>query len=146
MKLVTPLVLKVCTALALMTSLKVRASRMAEGKKLVSQFLAPLLPQIGRHDHQDTAASFGPTLDDQEPRLDGLAQTHFVGQNRPPGEWITKRKQGCFDLVRVEIDLGVGENRRQPFDAVGCTTPRQFVGDVFRVIRRELHGVTSTGC
>ena len=83
---------------------------------------------------------FRPTLSDQEARLDGLAQTDLIGEDRPAGQRIAEREQGRFDLVRVEINLSIGENRRQPFDAVGRTTPRQLVGDVLGVVRRELHG------
>ena len=43
-------------------------------EELVGQFLAPLLPQIGRHDDQDATLPFRPALVDQEPGLDGLSQ------------------------------------------------------------------------
>ena len=114
-------------------------------EELVGQFLAPLLPQVGRHDDQDATLAFRPALVDQEPGLDGFPQPDFVGQDGAAGKRVAEGEECRLDLVRIEIDLGIGQDRRQLLNAVGSTTPRQFVGDVLGVVRRELHGITSTG-
>ena len=49
--------------------------------ELVLQFLVPLLAQVGGHDDQDATAALSPALGDHQPRLDGLAEPHFVGQD-----------------------------------------------------------------
>ena len=41
----------------------------------------PLLAQVGRYDDQDTAAPLGPALGDHQTRLDGFAESNFIGQD-----------------------------------------------------------------
>jgi hypothetical protein len=63
-------------------------------------------------------------LREEQPGLDGLAETDLVGQDRPLREWALKREKRGFDLVGVQIYLGIlrplhvakGRNRFFPFN------------------------------
>ena len=119
-------------------SLKVRPSKMTEREQeLVGQFLAPLLPQVGRNDDQDATLPLRPALGDQEPGLDGLSQAHLVGQDGTTGKRVPEGEQSRLDLMGIQVDLGIRENRRQLLDAVEAPPPRQFMGDVLGVVRRS---------
>lgn len=49
--------------------------------EFVLQLLMPLLAQIGRDDDEHLAPPLRPALGDDQPGLDGFAQTHFIGQD-----------------------------------------------------------------
>ncbi len=78
--------------------------------ELVGQFLSPLFAQVCRQNHQQAALALGPLLREQEARLDGLPKPDFIRQNRPFGERAAEGKEGSLDLVRIEIDLSIGEH------------------------------------
>ena len=78
-------------------------------KELLLDFLVPLFAKVGWRNHQDAPLSFGPFLREDQARLDGLAETDFVCQQRLFRQRRVEGKQGGFDLVRVQIDLSVNE-------------------------------------
>jgi hypothetical protein len=45
-----------------------------------------------------------------------------------------KREQGRFDLMGVQIDLGIGKRPGQLFNAVGRALFGQIEGEKFRVV------------
>jgi hypothetical protein len=53
--------------------------------ELVLQLLVPLLAQVGRDDDEDAPLALCPALGNHQARLDGLAQTHLVGQDHALG-------------------------------------------------------------
>ena len=108
-------------------------------KELVQQFLIPLLAEIGRQDDQDFSFSFRPFLGDDNARLDGLSQTYFIGENGAFGQGRAESKEGSLNLMRVEIDLGVGQGRGQFFKAVRGTALGQLEGEVFSVVGVYIH-------
>ena len=108
-------------------------------KELVRQLLAPLLPQVGRHDHEEAALALGPLLGKEQPRFDGLPEPHLIGEDRPLRERALEGEEGGFDLMRVEIHLRVGEHRGQFLDAIRGAAPSQLVGEVLRVVVGQLH-------
>ena len=82
---------------------------------------------------------------DQEPGLDGFPQPDLVGQDGTTRKRGAEGEERRLDLVRVEVDLGIRQHRRQLLDAVGSATPRQFMGEVLGVVRRQVHRVGATG-
>lgn len=107
------------------------------------QFDRPLLAQIGRSDHQQAALPFRPLLRQQQSGFNGLPEPDFVGENRPVRKRILESEQGGFDLMRVQIDLGIGQRPGKLFDAVGRTLFGQIVCEEFRMKNRELDGFRS---
>lgn len=112
-------------------------------EELVGEFLTPLLAEIGRHDDQEPALAFGPPLGKQDARLDGLTETHLVGEDGPFGQGRLKGKEGGLDLVGIQIDLGISQRSRQFADAVRRTAFGQLMGKVGGVIR-GVHGVRAS--
>ena len=85
-------------------SLKVRVSRIDGGEEeLVGQLLAPLLAQVGRHDDQQAALSFGPVLGEQKPGLDGLAQARLHRPGSHPSRTGCGRRRA---RLRPDADSG----------------------------------------
>lgn len=78
--------------------------------ELVVKLLAPLLAQVGGEDDQEAPLSLGPLLRQKKAGLNRFPQTHLVRQDRAFREGATKGKKRRFDLVRVQIDLGIGEH------------------------------------
>ena len=132
---------------ARMVSLNVRASKMTDGRKNLSasswlhcfRKLAGTMTRMRRFPSAQLWSI-------KSPASMVLPKPHFVGQDGTTGKRVAEGEECRFDLMRIEIDLGIRQDRRQLLNAVGSTTPRQFVGDVLGVVRRQLHGVTSTGC
>jgi hypothetical protein len=96
--------------------------------------LAPLLSQIGRENYQEAPPPLGPLLRQKEARLDRLSEPDFVGEDRSFGERAAKGKERGIDLIRVEVDLGVCQHRRELLHAVGGAAFRQLMREVFRVV------------
>ena len=115
-------------------------------EELVRQFLAPLLAQVGRHDDQQAALSFGPVLGEQEPGLDGLAQPDFVGQDRTLREGAAEGEECGLDLMGIQIDLGIGQHRRELLDAVGGTAFGELVGKILGVKVGQVHAAMRPEC
>ena len=82
-------------------------------KELVLQLHAPLAAERGGSDNQDAAPVLGPKLADDDSGLDGLAQSHFVGQDHALGEWGLKRKKGRHHLMGVQVDTCLGQDTCQ---------------------------------
>jgi hypothetical protein len=55
-------------------------------EELLGQLLIPLLAQVRRRDDQDAPLALRPLLGEHQTRLDGLAETDLVGQQRALGE------------------------------------------------------------
>ncbi len=106
----------------------------ARQKELLGQLLIPLLAQVRRRDHQNAPLALRPHLRQHETRFDGLAQAHFVGQQRTFGKRRVKGKERRIDLMRIEIDLRADQRAGKLFDAVRRTAPGEFVGEVFCVV------------
>ena len=85
------------------------------------------------------ALAFCPLLREEQTRLDRLPKAHFVREDRPLGEWAAKCEQRRFDLVRIKIDLGICEHRREFLDAIGWTASGELVGEVLRLEVGEFH-------
>ena len=51
--------------------------------ELVSQFLMPLLAQIGRSDHENTTLALRPTLGNEQAGLNGFAEANLIGKDGP---------------------------------------------------------------
>ena len=81
-------------------------------EELLGQLLIPLLAQIGRRDDQDAPLALRPFLREDQARLDGLAETDLVGQQRALGERRLEGEQGGIDLMGIQIDLGARRRRQ----------------------------------
>ena len=81
--------------------------------ELVLQLLVPLLAQVGRGDDEDAPLALCPALGYHQTSLDGFAQAHFVGQDDPFGQRAVKGKQGRFDLVGIQVHLGIDQRGGQ---------------------------------
>src|SRR5450756_423957 len=101
--------------------------------ELVRQLLRPLFAQVGRHDHQHPARALDPLLRQQQPSLDRLPQPHLVGEDGALGKRAAEGEERRLDLMRVEIDLRVGENSSELLDAVGRAALGDLVGEVLGV-------------
>lgn len=101
--------------------------------KFVGKFLTSLLTQVGGHDHEELALSLGPTLRKQKTGFDSLSEPNLIGQDRAPRKWIAEGEKSSFNLVRIEIDLGVREHTGQHLYAVRRAAFCQFMRKVFRV-------------
>ena len=55
------------------------------------------------------ATAFGPTLGQNDARLDGLTEPDLIGKDGPARQRRAEREQRGFDLVRVQIDARVGD-------------------------------------
>jgi len=106
-------------------------------RELVLQLLVPLLAQVGRNHDQHATLALGPELGQHQARLDGLAEPHLVGQDDASGERVAAGEQRRFDLVRIQVDLGVDERRAQGCDAVGVRPPGQLPGEELCLMRRK---------
>lgn len=60
---------------------------------------------------------------------DSFCVSHLDDEYRRP-----KRKQCGIDLMGIQIDLGVSKSSRELLDAIGSTSLRQLVSEVFSVI------------
>lgn len=81
------------------------------------EFNGPLLPDGGRANDDEPAFLFGPELAEDDSGFDGLAEADFIGEDDSFGEGRLEGKEGGFDLVGVEIDLGVEKGLREPAKA-----------------------------
>jgi hypothetical protein len=56
-------------------------------------------------------------------------------------------EEGGFDLMRIQVDLGVNERARELLDAIGRTSLGQLVSEVLGVVRSQRHrmAVSETG-
>src|SRR4051812_21994580 len=101
--------------------------------EFVGEFLTPLLAKVGWHDHNKLAFSLGPPLRKQETSLDSLSESNLIGQDRAPRERIAEGEKSGFNLVGIEIDLGVREYASQHLHAVRRTAFGQLMRKVFCV-------------
>ena len=106
-------------------------------KNFSSNFLVPLFAEARWRDDQDAPLAFGPFLREDQARLDGLAQANFVRQQRTPRQRGAEGEQRGFDLVGVQIDLGVNERAGELLDAIG----RASLGAAH--VRNTSHGAAS---
>ena len=119
----------------LIASLYDRDSRIRQGRKNFSWIswchclrrLAGVMTRIA-------PLAFGPFLRDDQARLDGLAQTDLICQHRPLRQWRMKGEQSGFDLVRIQIDLGVNQRAGQLLDAIGRAPLGQFMSEILGVV------------
>jgi hypothetical protein len=109
--------------------------------KLVRQLLRPLLAQVRRDDHEQVALSLGPLLGEQQARFDRLPETDLVGEDSALRKGASEREQGRLHLMRVQVDLRVGEGGRELFHAVGGTALGQLVREILSVEIGDHHGV-----
>ena len=103
-------------------------------EELFGQLLIPLLAQVGRRDDQNAPLALRPLLRKHQAGLDGLAQAHFVGQQRAFGKRRVEGEQGRIDLMRVQIDLRIHQRTGQLLDAIRRAAAGQLVGEVFGVV------------
>ena len=101
-------------------SLPYRASRCALGPKIEARglvgetgdLLLPFRLDRGRADHQHAPDALAPAQElARRDRLDGLAESHFVGQQ---GAFAEGKVQHAFDLIRQELrfqEAGTGLSR-----------------------------------
>lgn len=75
-----------------------------------------------------------PSLREDQARLDGLAQADLIRQQRPLRQGRIKGKQGSFDLMRIEVYLGIDQCPGEPLRAVGGAPFGQLVSEVFGVV------------
>ena len=75
-------------------------------------------------------------------RLDGLAEAHLVGEHAAAGRQRVERERGRLDLVRVQVDRGVGEGPGEPGGPAAAARRERLGGDPL-VERRELGLVRS---
>jgi len=111
----------------------------ARQEELFLQFLVPLLTEIGRRDGQEMAFALCPSLGKDEPRFDRLPQSHFIRKNGTFGKRRLERKQRSVDLMRVQVNLRVHERTCELLDTVRGTALRQLVGEILRVVMRQVH-------
>jgi hypothetical protein len=114
--------------------------------KLVLQLLIPLLAQVGRDDDQNSAAAFGPKLREHEASFDGLSQADLVGQDNTTGQGVPAGKQRRFDLMRIQIDLGIDQGVAKRLDGIPGRAPGQLPGEelalVVGVFRNDFHSAS----
>jgi len=102
------------------------------------QFQGPLLADRSRADDKDASLLFRPQLAENQSGLDGFPQTDFVGENDAFGKRRLEGEQSGFDLVRIQIDLGVEERLRQAPNTLGVLQ-REGMGKVFGLVVDECH-------
>src|SRR4051794_29280224 len=99
----------------------------------------PLLPQIGRRDYQYAPLLFCPLLRQHQARFDRFSKSNLVSQKRPFRKWRMESKERGFDLMRVEVDLGINQRARQLLDTIGRTPFCKLVGKKSCVVRCQRH-------
>ena len=117
-----------------MASLKLRVSRMADGRKNLSASSWPhcfrRLAGTMTSSRRFRSAHFW--------AISSPASIVFPSPLRRPGsparKWVAEGEQRRLDLVRVQVDLGIRQHGRQLLDAVGGTPLRQFVGKILGVV------------
>ena len=72
--------------------------------KLVEQFRFPLFAQGGRTNNDDFSLACGPILAYHQTSLDGLTKSHLVCQHHTLRKRTTKGKQGCINLMGIDVD------------------------------------------
>ena len=63
----------------------------------------PLLAETGWNNDQNLAFALRPLLGKQNPCLNRLSETDFVGEDRAFGQWGAKSKQRSLDLMGVQV-------------------------------------------
>jgi hypothetical protein len=87
----------------------------------------PLLPKIGGRDDEDVPLPFSPFLREHESGFNGLTESNLIGEERAFRKRRPKSEQGRFDLMRIQINLGIDEGTSELFDAVGGTSFGEFM-------------------
>lgn len=102
--------------------------------ELFGEFDTPLLSQGSGHHEEDAPFAFGPKLGEEDAGLDGFSEANFVRENGTVGEGGFEGKKGGLDLVRVEVDFGIGKRSGDFFKTSCGTTSREFVAEVFGLV------------
>jgi len=77
---------------------------------------------------------FSSSLRKHKPGFDGLAQSHFVGQQSASGKRGFEGKQCGIDLMRIKINLCIDKRGSNFLGAVRRESAGQFVGYKFCLI------------
>jgi hypothetical protein len=91
---------------------------LAGQEEFFTQFLMPLLSQVGRRNDEDSTLSFRPTLREHEPGLDRLAESNLVGKQGTLGEGRVEGEQRRINLVRIQVHLRARDGASQLVVAV----------------------------
>jgi hypothetical protein len=92
------------------------------------QLVLPLADQGFWNDQENPLKALGTTLRDDQTRFDGLAETHFVGEDATA---IPKSPQGennGIDLMGVGVDPGLPLRGRVALEIVGTPDPGDILG------------------
>jgi len=111
----------------------------ARQEEFFLQFLVPLLTEVGRGDDQETAFALRPSLGEDKPCLNSLAQAHFIRENSAFGKRRLEREQCRFDLVWIQVDLRVYKRTRELLNTVRGAALGQLVGEIFCVVIRQVY-------
>ena len=118
-----------------------RFEKLAGQEEFLRQFLMPLLAKRGRHDDKNASLPFSPLLRNHEARLNGLAETNFVRDQRAFGEWGIEREKRRVHLVRIQIHLRARNRAGQLLKAVRRAAFRQLECEIFRVVVGQVHAI-----
>jgi hypothetical protein len=82
--------------------------------ELLLELAVPLRAQGGGREDEDAVLPLGDELADGEARLDRLAEAHLVREHAAAARNGVEREGRGLDLVRVEVDLGLGQGVGHP--------------------------------
>ena len=102
---------------------------LADQAELLPHLVPPLRPERRRDEDEDAALPLRHQLGDHHPRFDGLAEAHLVGEDAAA---VGDRLEGegrRLELVRVQVDLGLGEGRGDAGQVVARAAEGQLLGE-----------------
>jgi len=60
------------------------------------------------------------------------SEPNVIGEDCALRQWGAEREESRFDLMRLKVNLSIGERGSQLFHTVGGAPFRQFISEVFR--------------
>ena len=93
-----------------------------------------------RQDDEDVAFALGPTLSNDEARLDGFSQAHFVSQDDALGQGALEGEQRRIHLVGVQVYLRVHKRAGQQVGRIRAHAAREEPCDVLGLVWGQQDG------
>ena len=87
-------------------------------EELIRELLAPLLAQIGRHDHEKRVLRSAHFWASKNARLRSFSEPNLVREDRALRKRGAEREERSFNLVRVQIDLSVQQRGLASFSTL----------------------------
>src|SRR3954469_11821334 len=88
---------------------------------------------------RNKAFALRPFLGNDQTGFDGLPQTYLIRENGTFRQWRFECKEGCFDLMRVQVYLRIQKRSRELLKAVRRAAFSQLVGEILCMVICQVH-------